>query len=865
MALGRLLPAYQVPAQQRESRAILVPAIRKAVHSWRLSGYEGATDTSRRLLQHWFETDHKSKTGDEWHYYYCQREAIETLIYLYEVIRARRLASLAENFDERGRILLNPREDRYARYVFKMATGSGKTKVISLAIVWSYFNAVFGPSTSDPPSLQAERGLGGEVSYSRTFLVIAPNVIVYQRLLDDFGDGAVFRNDPLIPPEWQSDWQFAVITRDDPGAPSAPGTLYLTNVHQLYESRDRRRTQEPDAMTAVLGPVPAADVTTGEGLRERVLSHGELLVINDEAHHLHNEDQEWNKLVNVFHDDLRPRSGLMGQLDFTATPKHTNGALFREIVIDYPISQAIDDGIVKRPVLGELSGTIEYEAESAADKHRDKLNAGIQKWKQFQEQLAGSGKKPVLFIMTENTKAAGQIAEWLRSQPEFPEGTVLRIDTNARGEISEAASRQQELQMLRQAAKDVDSDSSPYSAIVSVLMLREGWDVRNVVVIVPLRAYSAKAQILPEQTLGRGLRRMWPMAAGNDLEQVVVIEHQAFRSFWDKELKEEGFDVPWVPVERLKPDVKTVLVDPTKLEYDIEIPKLTPAFSRSVANLGGLDVSSLPVHHFQVSAIGEERIQYLGRDMLTLEVVDRDEFDRDFPADPVGYLNVLTRLVLKEAHLANVADSFAKVAPKLKRYIEQVMFGGVGMDDTRVMMRLNHSDAKTTLFNVFVDAINRLSIVEELVRPAGEVIRASQANPYPTTRPVVTAKKTVFDKVPCDSDLEREFAQWLDEAADVLAFAKNETAIHFDMEYVSEKGGLRSYRPDFIIRTPECNFIIETKGWEDLEVARKDMRAAQWCKDASELSGQTWTYVKVREALFRGRHWRSLAELSAAH
>jgi type III restriction enzyme len=845
MALGRLLPAYQTPPKQRESKAILVPAIRKAVHGWRAAHYEGATEVSKRLLAHWFETDHKSKAGDDWHYYYCQREAIETLIYLYEVIRARRLMDLAENFAPT--LYSAPADNGFARYVFKMATGSGKTKVMSLAIVWSYFNAVFGGA-----------------DYSKTFLVIAPNVIVYQRLLDDFGDSAIFRNDPLIPPEWQSEWQFSVVTRDDPGAPSARGTLYLTNVHQLYESRDRRRSVEPGPIAGVMPPAPPADATTGEGLRERVLSHGELLVINDEAHHLHNDELEWRKLIDSFHDNMWPGGGLMGQLDFTATPKHTNGALFREIVVDYTIAQAIDDGIVKRPVLGELSGTIEYEAESAADKHRDKLNAGIQKWKQFQEQLEAGGKKPVLFVMTESTKAAEQIADWLRTQPDFPEGTVLRIDTNARGEISEAASRQKELQMLRQAAKDVDTDGSPFRAIVSVLMLREGWDVRNVVVIVPLRAYSAKAQILPEQTLGRGLRRMWPMASGSDLEQVVVIEHQAFRSFWDKELKEEGFDVPWVPVERLKPDVKTVLVDPTKLEFDIEIPVLTPAFSRSVANLDGLDVTTMPVHSFQVMAISDTKIQYQGRDMLTLEVVDRDEFERDFPADPIGYLNVLTRMVLREAHLSNVADGFAKVAPKMKRYIEQVMFGGVDMDDQRVMMRLNSSDAKTTLFKVFVDAINRLSIVEEVVRPSGEIIRVSEANPYPTTRPVVTTRKTVFDKVPCDSDLERDFAQWLDEADDVLAFAKSETAIRFDMEYVSEKGGLRTYRPDFIIRAPYCNYIVETKGWEDLEVARKDLRAIQWCKDATVLSGQPWQYLKVRETMFRGRQWRSLAELTAA-
>ena len=119
--------------------------------------------------------------------------------------------------------------------------------------------------------------------------------------------------------------------------------------------------------------------------------------------------------------------------------------------------------------------------------------------------------------------------------------------------------------------------------------------------------------------------------------------------------------------------------------------------------------------------------------------------------------------------------------------------------------------------------------------------------------------------MPCDSDLEREFTQWLDEADDVLAFAKNEIAVHFDMEYVSEKGGLRSYRPDFIIRTPNCSYIVETKGWEDLEVARKDLRATQWCRDATALAGQAWGYLKVTEAIFRRRQWRSLGELATAH
>ena len=425
MASARLFPAFLVPSAQRASRAALVPAIREAVHGWRSSRYEGATETSRRLLQYWFENDHLTPKGDEFLYYYCQREAIETLIYLYEVVRAQNLYTLAQHFDRDGHIHVNPAEDRWARYVFKMATGSGKTKVMSLAMTWSYFNARF----------EAER----RDEYTQTFALIAPNVIVYQRLLEDFRDGAIFRNDPLLPPEWESDWQFSVITRDDPVISSTPGTLYLTNIHQLYESRgEGRATQEPKPITDVIGgPRPGALEGTGIGLRERMLSHGGLMVLNDEAHHVRpDDDLEWSNIVAQMDQELRAATGqgLRAQLDFTATPKHTNGALFQEIVVDYPIAQAVEDGIVKRPILGELSGDTKYTAENAADRYRDKLHAGIEKWRETRDALEPAGRRPLLFVMTENTKAADQVGEWLEAQPDFSPESVLIIHTNRRGE-----------------------------------------------------------------------------------------------------------------------------------------------------------------------------------------------------------------------------------------------------------------------------------------------------------------------------------------------------------------------------------------------------------------------------------------------
>ena len=136
---------------------------------WRATKYKGATDTSRLLLNHWFMTDHRGAGGRSFSYYDSQREAIETLIYLYEVAQVRRHADLLERFAHNVPGIHVLQYDNFARYAVKMATGSGKTKVRSLAVAWQYFNAV------------AE----GREDYARSFLLLAPNIIVFERLRAD--------------------------------------------------------------------------------------------------------------------------------------------------------------------------------------------------------------------------------------------------------------------------------------------------------------------------------------------------------------------------------------------------------------------------------------------------------------------------------------------------------------------------------------------------------------------------------------------------------------------------------------------------------------------------------------------------------
>ncbi len=869
MSTPRLLPAYRIPErQQEESRAVLVPGIREAVHRWRRDGYQGVTSTTRSLLTHWFHSDHEvGETGEPWLYYYCQQEALETTVYLFEVLKKRNFYELAQEFatDSSHQLSFDPREDRWVRYAYKMATGSGKTKVMSLLIAWSYFNA-----------LRESAEIASD--YSKTFLVLAPNVIVYERLKQDFGDdGKIFREDPVIPPEWRDDWQVEIVTRDDPSdSVVRDGVLFLTNVQQMYDRSTSRRTREPQRLRDVIGePVVDADISAGRMIRQALENRRDLMVMNDEGHHVHDRSLRWWESIEDLDASLRNRTGrgLRGQMDFSATPKHSDGRLFNHVIVDYPIAQAISDGVVKRPHLVMLEGATEYESDDASARYRDKLIAGIDRWRELRERMEDVDREPLLFVMTEDTKSADEIVDWLTSGGGFDPNEVLLIHTNARGEMlneTQSASRQREIASLREAARDVDSERSPYRVIVSVLMLREGWDVRNVCVIVPLRPYTAASNILPEQTLGRGLRRMFPLSSGDEREELLVIEHEQFQDFWDREIEEEGMSVRMTPDRDFRQSAITVVVDQDKVpDFDIEIPRLSPRLVHKVPDLAALDVESLPVFRIEVSmdGIADAPIPFETRAIDNWELVDRGEIEREFPMNEIGYLNYMSRLILRECRLGNLSNTFVQLAPKLKRYVEDVLFSGqASMSDMGVLYRLNDASVKNWLFSAFVEAINALSVEEREVSDQRDPILVSQTPSYLVRRDVYRdPRKSVFNNVPGDSDLELAFARWLDSrAVDVAAFAKNEAKVGFNVNYIGDTGGIRKYLPDFVIRTSSgVMYVVETKGLETVEVPRKDARMRQWCKTASELTGEDWRYVKVMEQVFgNGGNWGSLEQLA---
>ena len=161
-----------------------VPALREAVKAWVAGGYKGITDTTRILLNYWFRTDHKLPTGQPFRYHRSQQEAIETLVFVWEFEKVRTRKGLLQRYATDLHDVALPPYDDFARYCIKMATGSGKTKVMSLAIAWQYLNAV-----------REQDAIAKD--YAKTFLLIAPNVIVLERLKPDFAGGRIFRTDPV--------------------------------------------------------------------------------------------------------------------------------------------------------------------------------------------------------------------------------------------------------------------------------------------------------------------------------------------------------------------------------------------------------------------------------------------------------------------------------------------------------------------------------------------------------------------------------------------------------------------------------------------------------------------------------------------
>lgn len=816
-----------------------VPAIKEAVRAWVADGYKGATATSKTLLNYWFRADHRLPNGQKFAYHYFQREAVETLIYLYEVAGARRHKTMLETYAtaamQMGGQLRLLQYDDFPRYCVKMATGSGKTKVLSLAIAWQYFNAV----------------LENAAEYAATSLIIAPNVIVYERLNTDFAGGRIFRADPVIPRELKVYWDVECYMRGDAERAGSQGAVYLTNIQQLYE-RDNgaAKNNEPDIMTAVLGPRPPAQPLQVDGFDKRILARGgPVFVANDEAHHTHDEGSEWNKGIRRLHDALLPKGGVI-QLDVSATPRYSKGSLFTWTVFDYPLKQAIIDGVTKRPIKGVARGMAEAPSDIASIRYQAYLVAGVKRWQEYRDQLKSLGRKPVLFVMMNSTRDADDVADFLQKKfpDEFSGDRLLTIHTDREGEVSK-----DDLALARKASQEIDYGKSPINAIVSVLMLREGWDVQSVTVVVGLRPYSAKANILPEQTIGRGLRLMFRGKPGEPdfRERVDVIGNKAFLEFVEQLERDEDMAFDTVDLDAERVVIERIYFDPEKAAMDIRIPEISPSLERKKSLREEID--ALDVAQFKMPKLPKKEgdraaqdFRYEGYDIITLEKLIERDYTIPAAQTAQEIISFLAKLIAAEIKLPS---QFAALAPKVSEFARLYAFGEpVDLDDPAMIKALQHKVALHMIKEVFVNALRKV-VVQELtpeLRSAGRNL--SSAEGFPWGRPTLPASKTVFNLVAAANNFEKGFAAFLQGAPDVARFAKLPESFGFSIAYTDSAANLRYYEPDFVaVTTDGVHHLIETKGREDIDVKHKDRAAMLWCENATLLTDTPWEYIIVHQ------------------
>jgi type III restriction enzyme len=857
---------------RRPSNLVIAQNLRSKVKEWRETFYAGASDTTRQLFSYWFDRPHRMKTQDgdefEFRYYFCQREAIETFVYLKELRQIECLSQLVYEFGgpeaKLAALGIHEEEDAWSRYAFKLATGAGKTKVMSLAIVWSYFH-----SLRESESLMA-----------RHFVVIAPNLTVYERLKEDFGDEKIFDADPLIPPEWRGDWNMSVILQDEAGGATTGGTIYLTNIHRLYDPAKRKNSKNAETYEWMGPPVSKTKaLDTGESLRQRVTSHKRIMVLNDEAHHIWDPDSAWNEALRYLHDTMMARSGgqIVAQLDFSATPKDNKAQYFKHIICDTPLGEAVDAGIVKTPIIGRADKKLSEEAsDNAAYRFDRHIRLGYARWLKSKSEWEKSGKKALLFVMCEDTEAADQIARRLNTDETFKElnGKTINLHTNLKGKLkkigkganaryefveNEKEISDEDLKALRKLSRDLDKNSSPYRCIVSVLMLREGWDVRNVTTIVPLRPYSSKADILPEQTLGRGLRRMTPPGSQGAHELVTVVDHPAFASLYQHELAQEGLPLEIVDVDSIPATTVTIFPDESRKRFDdleIAVPNLTPGH-RILPKLEGLGIDDVKNEFKKYKPLplgkkGTEEIEYEGRHLFTGEVIEKMKIYLPLLESGVGAISYYVKQLESICKLSGLHTS---LAPLLQEFLEEILFDKkTNLFDPALASRLADSDVAEHIRAIFVPLIRKRTTTIEQRLPGAEPMRLSQWKPFQVThserRPVLEADRTLFNLAPCNRELEVAVTKFLDTASDVAAFAKNAGPQCLRIDYLTANGRLAFYTPDFFARTQNGNYyLVETKGREDVDVPRKARAAVAWCESASTKNCK-WEYVYVPQGVF---------------
>lgn len=906
---------------------------------------EQVTPTTQELLKWWFSEEYCSLRNRNFHA--GQRQAILNIVYLHEVLKAKNVLGYYERlmpdmmaFSDLG--TLNQQKYQMPKYAVKMATGTGKTWVMHALLIWQMLNA------------RHEDVKSGR--FTKNFLLVAPGLIVYDRLLDAFcgrlKEGTEERDietndfymnqEVFIPVHYRQEVfsfiQNNVVTKEDGigRKTTGDGLIALTNWHlfenQMEDGVEDEENDVPAIINKLLPIRPGKAAGNDLGMLDRRYLRGseleylasldDIMVINDEAHHIHElkrngeiEEVEWQKGLNVIAENKGER---FFQIDFSATPYDQRGSgkkvqkvYFPHIVVDFDLATAMRKGLVKtllldrRQELTELEH-LDYKAVrdernkvcDLSDGQRLMLRAGLAKLKKLEDEFTSVDEKknPKMLVICEDTSVAPFVSQ-LMMEDGLSQDEVVTIDSNAKGEVSE-----EEWKQTKEKLFNIDKYKKP-KVIISVLMLREGFDVNNICVIVPLR--SSEAPILLEQIIGRGLRLMWREPEYQSIKEfdrkrvlqlhtqpstyidmLSIIEHPAFIQFYE-ELFAQGLaieDTGEAGEGGSTGDLIRVGLREDYEQFDFEWPMIVREAEEELEDVE-IDINSLqPFIAFPL----EKLRQFLAQDgetFISQEAISKTQFGRYkvtanlFSATSYNeYLQKLLRTITlrfdrvtshREMPVPNLQINEARTIAVVDRYIRTRLFG-------QPFNPFNGSDWKILLSK---DAIVTKHIIEEMAR----AIFNMQQNIMTTDAQVVHTRfssvseikmresfsmevhKCIYERQSYPAHgggLERAFIDFLDKDGEVERFLKISENMHpFAVIYYMRKDGLMAtYHPDFIVATAQKVYLIETKGNDklfDKNVRQKQTAAVEWTRKINELKAEErmnreWEYVLISEDNFYG-------------
>ena len=908
---------------------------------------EAVTPTTKELLKWWFSEEQCSIRKRNFHE--GQRQAILNIIYLHEVAK---INTVTDTYEFVGDDLiaqadlstLAKAKYQIPKYAVKMATGTGKTWVMHAMLLWQMLNA----RHEDEPSGR----------FTKNFLIVAPGLIVYDRLLDAFCGrikrGTEYRDfetndftlnqDVFIPTHLRQEVfsfiQNNVVTKEEGIGRKATGDgmIALTNWHLFENQLEDDEPQEdgdmtvPEIIEQLLPIRPGKAAGNDLGMLDRRTLRGneieylsglkDIMVINDEAHHIHElkrggeiEEVEWQKGLNAIAEGKGHR---FFQIDFSATPYDNRGSgkkmqkcYFPHIVVDFDLASAMRKGMVKtllldrRQELTELEH-LDYKAErdergkvsGLSDGQRLMIRAGLAKLAKLEKDFTevDETKNPKMLIICEDTSVSPFVEQFILDEG-LAQDDVVTVDSNQKGEVTE-----EEWKELKTKLFDIDKYRKP-KVIVSVLMLREGFDVNNICVIVPLR--SSEAPILLEQIIGRGLRLMWReeeyQSIKNDdrrrvlqlhtkpqtyIDMLSIIEHPAFIQFYE-DLFNQG-----LAVEEDKElgdgtttgDILNVGLKENYEDYDFEWPIIIRDAEEELGEYS-IDVMSLsPFTDFPLDML-RRFLAKEGEIFLSQEVTTKTQFGKYvvtgnlFEAKSYNeYLQKILRTITlrfdrisshKEISVPTIQIDDAQIISTVDAYIRTRLFGCAfnpfNGNDWKILLAKDGVVTKH-IINEMARAVckmqDELLTVDARVehRYFSEVKSLKMRESYS-----LPLQKTIYERTQYPSHgggLEKAFAEFLDRDAEVERFLKiSETQHSFASIYYIRADGLMSvYHPDFLVATCDKVYLVETKGNDkinDKNVRQKQAATIEWVRKINSLKpeermNREWEYVLLSEDNFYG-------------